>query len=111
LTREFFSKTRLLAIGLDWQPREHGDTTFKLHGRFDNEADARSIETATRRALEMSIQETREDSGKAKEEKDKLFATALIALLQGARIETRQAENGWQIDVLLTGPFDVESNL
>jgi hypothetical protein len=111
LTREFFTKTRLLAIGLNWKPREHGDVTLKLHARFDNEADAHLMEAATLRALEMSIQEAREDASKATEEKDKLFATALITLLQDTRIETRQTDNGWQINVHLQEPFDVESNL
>lgn len=92
ITREFFAKTRLLAIGMDWQPQEHGNTAFKLQARFDNEADARSLE-ALRRAFE----------------KEKFLATAIIALLEQARIETRQTEKGWQIDVQLNGPIDVES--
>ena len=37
------------------------------------------------------------------------FATAIIALLEQARIQTRQTEKGWQIDVQLNGPIDVES--
>jgi len=111
LTRDFFKKTRLLAVGLDWQPGEHGAMTYKIHGRYDNEADARSMEAATRRALELAIQETREDAGKAKELKDKIFNDLLIALLQGAQIETSQTENGWQINLHLHGPFDIESNL
>jgi hypothetical protein len=111
ITREFFAKTRLLAIGMDWQPQAHGNTAFKLQARFDNEADARSIEAVTRRAFEMGIQEARQDASKAEKEADKLFATAIIALLEQARIQTRQTENGWQIDVQLNGPINIESNL
>ena len=51
------------------------------------------------------------EAGKAKEQKNKVFADLLIALLQGAQIETCQTENGWQINVHLHGPFDIESNL
>ena len=96
---------------MDWQPDEAGNVTFKLQFRFDNEADARSIEAGIRRALEMLVQETREDASKATDEKGKSFADALIAMLQQARIETRQTENGWQIDIHLSGPLDIESNL
>jgi len=111
LTREFFSKTRVKAVGADWQPNERGNATFKLKLRFDNEADARSMEAGVRRMLEMAVQELREDASKASEEKGKVFANSLIALLLQARIETRITDNGWQIDLQLSGPIDIESNL
>jgi hypothetical protein len=48
-------------------------------------------------------------SSENENEKEKATASAIIALLEQAQIETRQTENGWQIDVRLKGPIDVES--
>jgi beta-lactamase regulating signal transducer with metallopeptidase domain len=111
LTRDFFAKTRLKAIGADWQPNAGGNTTFKLQFGFDNEADARSIEAELRRALQMIIQDTRDDASKAALEKGKALAIAKIAMLEQARLETRRTESGWEIDLQLSGPIDIESNL
>jgi hypothetical protein len=83
LSQDFFAKTRLKAVGADWQPNESRNTTFKVQFRFDNGADARSIEAGIRRALEMAVQGmTREDASKVTEEKGEVLANSLIAFLQ-----------------------------
>jgi hypothetical protein len=112
LTQEFFTRTRLHAVGVDWQPNEGGVVNFKLQFRFDTEADARMIAAAWRRGLEKIIQDARDGMGEAKkDEKEKAFASSMIALLEQARIETRQTASGWQIDVQLKGTIDIESHL
>jgi beta-lactamase regulating signal transducer with metallopeptidase domain len=111
LLQAFFAKTSLKAVGADWQPNAGGNVTLNLQFRFDNEADARSIEKGIRWALEKSIQETREDENNATAQKGDALSHQWIAFLQRARIETRQTDNGWQIEVHLNGPIDIESNL
>jgi hypothetical protein len=110
-TRDFFAKTRLKAIGADWQPHAHGNTSFKLQFRFDNEADARSLEAQIRRALELYLRDARERLNKTTKEEEKSVGDDLIAMLEHARVETRLADSGWQIEIHLSGPIDIESNL
>jgi hypothetical protein len=111
LTQEIFSKARLHAVGVDWQPNEGGIVSFKLRFRFDKEDDARTIEAGIRRGLERMIDDARDAMSNAEDNRKKVFTTAMIALLEQARIETRQTEIGWQIDVRITGPIDIESSL
>jgi beta-lactamase regulating signal transducer with metallopeptidase domain len=110
-TRDFFAKTRLKAIGADWQPHAHGNTSFKIQFRFDNEADARSLEAQIRRALELYLRDARERLNKTTKEEEKSVGDDLIAMLEHARVETRLADSGWQIEIHLSGPIDIESNL
>ena len=90
---------------------QRGNTTFKLQFRFDNEADARAIEAQIRHLIEQYLRDAREGLSKATKEKDKAFGADLIAMLEQARLELRHTERGWQIEIQLSGPADIESNL
>jgi hypothetical protein len=111
MTREVFSKTRQFAMRADWQPTEVGHTAFGLRLRFENEADARSIEALVHRYIEMGVKEIRKVDNEPKEDQDRALASAVLDILERAIIETRQTENGWQMDVNLSGAIDIESNL
>jgi hypothetical protein len=89
-----------------YRPRDYAATY-----RFDTEGDARTMEAGMRCGLQKMVQETREGMVKDENEKEKASASAIIALLEQAQIETRQTENGWKIDVRLNGPVDIESSL
>jgi hypothetical protein len=113
LNQQLFTTARLQAVGADWEPHEGGVVSFKLQFRFDTEGNARTIEAAVRHGLQRMVQDARVAMANAENEneKEKASAIAMIALLEQAQIETRQTENGWQINVLLKGPIDIEANL
>jgi beta-lactamase regulating signal transducer with metallopeptidase domain len=111
LYHDLFGYSRLHAIGVDWQEGAEGVTVVKAQFRFDTAEDAErwknAIRTATKRAVDMvNAEDAKDDKKTEKAEQAEKQAKVLLEALQQAKIETRQSDEGWIVEMQLAGPLD-----
>jgi BlaR1 peptidase M56 len=112
LYHDLFSHARVHAVGVDWQANADGVSVVKAQFRFDTAEDAERFKNAVRTSIEKTADLAKVEEAKGerdKSEKDKKaepVVKGFLEALQKAKIETRQSDDGWLVDVQLAGPLD-----
>jgi beta-lactamase regulating signal transducer with metallopeptidase domain len=112
LYHDLFSHARVHAVGVDWQPNPDGATVAKVQFSFDTAEDASRLHNAIRawtdRAADLMKAEASkpENVSGGKDEKAARALEAIVEALQKAKVDTRQGEDGWLVEMQISGPFD-----
>jgi len=103
---DLHTHTRIYAVGVDWQARADGVGVLKMQLHCDNEGKAGLVRDAIQGLLKLHTNEVSRVADSTDQKAQ--LAKPYLASLRQVRIETRQVDDGWQVDVQFASPVDIQ---
>jgi len=108
-TEEFFAKAPLVALGADWHGSAESPVVAKFQLPFSTEDDAKFVHGQIEHLLAMAVSEVSKEVEKTTDLKAKQKEETRLAFLKQARTKIRKTTDGYQLEIHIAGPLDVES--